>query len=86
MHVACAVSQFRHVEYFHDHARIESWLFDGFIPPEMESWSLIVRGLAWASSSSIPMPNGFLRGEMDDLYPDHGAGTECKSESACSLI
>lgn len=33
MHVACAVPQFRHVEYFHDHARIESMLFDGFIPP-----------------------------------------------------
>lgn len=33
MHVGCAVSRFRHVEYFHDHARIEKMLFDGFIPP-----------------------------------------------------
>jgi L-alanine-DL-glutamate epimerase-like enolase superfamily enzyme len=33
MHVGCAVSKFRHVEYFHDHARIEEMLFDGFIPP-----------------------------------------------------
>jgi L-alanine-DL-glutamate epimerase-like enolase superfamily enzyme len=33
MHVACAVPQFRHVEYFHDHARIEAILFDGFILP-----------------------------------------------------
>lgn len=33
MHVACAVPKFRHVEYFHDHARIEAMLFDGFIPP-----------------------------------------------------
>ncbi|WP_446741986.1 enolase C-terminal domain-like protein [Silvibacterium acidisoli] len=33
MHVACAVPQFRHVEYFHDHARIEAMLFDGFMPP-----------------------------------------------------
>ncbi|MBT9330849.1 enolase C-terminal domain-like protein [Paracidobacterium acidisoli] len=33
MHVGCAVPQFRHVEYFHDHARIEEMLFDGFIPP-----------------------------------------------------
>jgi L-alanine-DL-glutamate epimerase-like enolase superfamily enzyme len=33
MHVACAAPQFRHVEYFHDHARIESMLFDGFIAP-----------------------------------------------------
>jgi L-alanine-DL-glutamate epimerase-like enolase superfamily enzyme len=31
MHVACAVPNFRHVEYFHDHARIEEMLFDGFI-------------------------------------------------------
>jgi len=34
MHVGCAIPQFRHVEYFHDHVRIESTLFDGFIPPK----------------------------------------------------
>lgn len=33
MHVGCAISGFRNVEYFHDHARIEEMLFDGFIPP-----------------------------------------------------
>ncbi len=33
MHVGCAIPQFRHVEYFHDHARIEEMLFDGFIAP-----------------------------------------------------
>lgn len=33
MHAACAVPGFRHIEYFHDHARIEKMLFDGFIPP-----------------------------------------------------
>jgi L-alanine-DL-glutamate epimerase-like enolase superfamily enzyme len=32
MHVACAVPQFRNVEYFHDHVRIEQMLFDGFRP------------------------------------------------------
>lgn len=32
LHAGCAVSAFRHVEYFHDHARIEAMLFDGFIP------------------------------------------------------
>jgi L-alanine-DL-glutamate epimerase-like enolase superfamily enzyme len=32
MHVGCAVPDFRHVEYFHDHVRIEKMLFDGFIP------------------------------------------------------
>lgn len=34
MHVGCAIPQFRHVEYFHDHARIEAMLFEGFIPPK----------------------------------------------------
>lgn len=34
MHVGCAIPQFRHVEYFHDRARIEAMLFDGFIPPK----------------------------------------------------
>jgi len=34
MHVGCAVRNFRHVEYFHDHARIEAMLFEGFIPPD----------------------------------------------------
>jgi L-alanine-DL-glutamate epimerase-like enolase superfamily enzyme len=29
VHVACAAKQLRHVEYFHDHARIEHMLFDG---------------------------------------------------------
>ena len=30
MHLACAARPLRHVEYFHDHARIERMLFDGF--------------------------------------------------------
>jgi L-alanine-DL-glutamate epimerase-like enolase superfamily enzyme len=34
MHLGCAVPNFRHVEYFHDHVRIEQMLFDGFIPPK----------------------------------------------------
>ena len=33
LHLACAAPSLRHVEYFHDHARIESMLFDGFCPP-----------------------------------------------------
>jgi L-alanine-DL-glutamate epimerase-like enolase superfamily enzyme len=33
MHIGYAISKFRHVEYFHDHARIEQMLFDGFIAP-----------------------------------------------------
>ncbi len=34
MHVGCVIPGFRHVEYFHDHVRIEEMLFDGFIRPE----------------------------------------------------
>ncbi|WP_026841767.1 enolase C-terminal domain-like protein [Citrifermentans bremense] len=33
IHPCCAASSLRHLEYFHDHARIESMLFDGFIQP-----------------------------------------------------
>jgi L-alanine-DL-glutamate epimerase-like enolase superfamily enzyme len=32
-HVCCAAERVRHLEYFHDHARIESLLFDGALPP-----------------------------------------------------
>jgi L-alanine-DL-glutamate epimerase-like enolase superfamily enzyme len=33
VHVAAAVPNFRHLEYFHDHARIETMLFDGALDP-----------------------------------------------------
>ncbi len=33
LHVACAVGACRHVEYFHDHARIEQMLFEGTLSP-----------------------------------------------------
>lgn len=32
-HVCCAVSRVRHLEYFHDHVRIEQMLFDGVLHP-----------------------------------------------------
>lgn len=32
-HVGCAAPQISHVEYFHDHARIERMLFDGVLDP-----------------------------------------------------
>jgi len=32
-HVCCALAPVRHVEYFHDHVRIEQMLFDGFLLP-----------------------------------------------------
>lgn len=34
MHLGCAARPLRHVEYFHDHVRIESMLFDGFCTAE----------------------------------------------------
>lgn len=34
MHACCASSQAIHLEYFHDHARIESLIFDGAQPPK----------------------------------------------------
>jgi L-alanine-DL-glutamate epimerase-like enolase superfamily enzyme len=33
MHACCATPSVRHLEYFHDHARIESMLFDGPVAP-----------------------------------------------------
>ena len=32
-HLGCAVTPLRHLEYFHDHVRIESMFFDGFRQP-----------------------------------------------------
>jgi L-alanine-DL-glutamate epimerase-like enolase superfamily enzyme len=34
MHPACALKRLRHVEYFHDHVRIERMFFDGVAAPE----------------------------------------------------
>jgi L-alanine-DL-glutamate epimerase-like enolase superfamily enzyme len=33
-HLGCAVSRMRHLEYFHDHVRIEQQLFDGVLQPQ----------------------------------------------------
>ena len=33
LHPCCAVSRLRHIEYFHDHVRIEQMLFDGVATP-----------------------------------------------------
>jgi L-alanine-DL-glutamate epimerase-like enolase superfamily enzyme len=33
-HPACAARPLRHIEYFHDHVRIENLLFDGVLQPE----------------------------------------------------
>ena len=34
VHLACAAANVRHLEYFHDHVRIEQMLFDGFAEPQ----------------------------------------------------
>ncbi|RDS79316.1 mandelate racemase [Dyella monticola] len=39
-HVCCAVPGLRHLEYFHDHARIESMFFDGL--PQLRKGALVV--------------------------------------------
>ncbi len=33
-HAFCAVERLRHLEYFHDHVRVESMLFDGTLSPD----------------------------------------------------
>jgi L-alanine-DL-glutamate epimerase-like enolase superfamily enzyme len=33
-HACCSVTPVRHLEYFHDHVRIEQMFFDGMIPPK----------------------------------------------------
>jgi len=42
-HACCAVSRVRHLEYFHDHVRIERLLFDGVLVP--------VAGVLWPDRS-----------------------------------
>ncbi|MEZ4520733.1 MAG: enolase C-terminal domain-like protein [Thermomicrobiales bacterium] len=34
LHVCCSLPHLRHIEYFHDHVRIEEMLFDGVVRPE----------------------------------------------------
>ena len=37
LHPCCAIQRLRHLEYFHDHVRIEQVLFDGAAGPAMAS-------------------------------------------------
>ena len=34
LHAGCALRRMRHLEYFHDHVRIENMLFDGVATPK----------------------------------------------------
>ena len=56
--VCCAAPRLRHVEWFHDHVRIEHMLFDG--APEPENGVITARprrAPATACTSSAPMPS-----------------------------
>ena len=44
-HVCCALAPVCHVEYFHDHTRIEQMLFDGALTLRTGRWHPIRRGL-----------------------------------------
>jgi hypothetical protein len=33
LHLCCGVARVRHLEYFHDHVRIERLMFDGVVDP-----------------------------------------------------
>ncbi len=50
-HVGCSAAPLRHIEYFHDHVRIEHALFDGALSPVGGSlepdWSRPGLGLEW---------------------------------------
>ncbi len=56
-HPACALPNFRHLEYFHDHDRIEHMLFDGALTPVGGRLAARPRPApGWASNSSARMP------------------------------
>ena len=54
-HVAAAIANLVHVEYFHDHARIERMIFDGLPDCTTELCGPIAAGPEWDSSSSARM-------------------------------
>jgi L-alanine-DL-glutamate epimerase-like enolase superfamily enzyme len=56
-HVATALSQFRHLEYFHDHERIEQMLFDGVLEPR--------DGALWPDSRAAGMGLEFKRRDAE---------------------
>ena len=50
VHPCCACEPLRHLEYFHDHARIEHMLFDGLRSRWMAPCTPTCRGPAWGWS------------------------------------
>ena len=60
LHVACAAPRLRHLEWFHDHVRIEHMLFDGAPTARRTARSdRISRGPATAWLSNIRTPQRF---------------------------
>ena len=59
LQVACAAPRFRHLEWFHDHVRIEHMLFDGAPSRATERFGRICRGRVRGSSSSSRTPSSF---------------------------
>ena len=56
-HPCCAINSFRHLEYFHDHVRIEHMLFDGALTP--------VRGALWPDLSRPGMGIEFRHADAE---------------------
>ena len=57
-HVCAAVPNLRHLEYFHDHARIEQMFFDGALDPDggvlRPDTSRVGLGLSLKDTSAAP--------------------------------
>ena len=66
LHVACAAPRLRHLEWFHDHVRIEHMLFDGARCRATAGSRRICRGRVSGSTSRHPTPSA-------SGYDDHGA-------------
>ena len=59
LHAACAAPRLRHLEWFHDHVRIEHMLFDGAPLPRDGGSRPICRGRVSGSTSKGATPNAF---------------------------
>ena len=57
LHAACAAPRLRHLEWFHDHVRIEHMLFDGAPVPRDGGSRRICRGPVSGSSSRLATPS-----------------------------
>ena len=58
VHPACAIANLRHLEYFHDHVRIEHLLFDGALTP-----------VDWALHPDLSRPGVGLEFKRQDAEP-----------------